>query len=304
MFRSIAVLLAAFILFGCGGGDNFQASNASGTKSEFPEYRVAMKKVERFFAPMGKPAKYDWLGSHNEQGQTFDEYLGEKPSRPMKEKRKIYVLPLGTFTAQQKQIIGVTAGYLEAFFGLPVSVMPAKVIPPSRKATDSRQSSPGNKRRLRTGYFLDEVLPKLLPPDGAALIAFTPEDLYPDASMNYVFGQASFDKNVGIWSLFRLKENADYGLLLRRMIKIAAHETGHMFSIRHCTKYECLMSGTNHLGETDRRPIDACPECSAKIWWLTNAEPSARYAQLADFCRKNGLAGEAEEFSKKAAAVK
>ena len=41
---------------------------------------------------------------------------------------------------------------------------------------------------------------------------------------------------------------------------VIAHETGHMFSMRHCTKYECLMSGTNHLNETDRRPIDACPE--------------------------------------------
>ena len=34
------------------------------------------------------------------------------------------------------------------------------------------------------------------------------------------------------------------------------HETGHMFSMRHCTKYECLMSGTNHMGETDRRPLE------------------------------------------------
>jgi len=77
-----------------------------------------------------------------------------------------------------------------------------------------------------------------------------------------------------------------------------------MFSMKHCTKYECLMSGTNHLGETDSRPIDACPECSAKICWLSDTKPAERYTRLAEFCRKNGLMKEAEEFSRKAAAVK
>ena len=42
----------------------------------------------------------------------------------------------------------------------------------------------------------------------------------------------------------------------KRMLKIAVHETGHIFSIRHCTKYICVMSGANHLGETDAHPID------------------------------------------------
>jgi archaemetzincin len=143
----------------------------------------------------------------------------------------------------------------------------------------------------------------LLPTDAAALIAFTADDLYPDESMNYVFGQASYDKRVGVWSLFRLKERADYGKFLRRTLKIAAHETGHLFSMRHCTKYECLMSGTNHLGETDRRPLDVCPECMAKIAWLSNIEPKARYQNLAEYCRTHGLDAEAVEFGKKANAV-
>src|SRR3712207_7363776 len=45
---------------------------------------------------------------------------------------------------------------------------------------------------------------------------------------------------------------SDFKLTLLRTLKIAAHETGHMFSVRHCTKYECVMNGSNHLGETDR----------------------------------------------------
>jgi archaemetzincin len=59
-----------------------------------------------------------------------------------------------------------------------------------------------------------------------------------------------------------------------------------MFSMHICTKYECLMSGTNSLAETDRRPIDVCPECMAKIAWLSKIDPETRYKHLADFAGK------------------
>ena len=126
-------------------------------------------------------------------------------------------------------------------------------------------------RQIKTGFILNDILKPIIPTDAAALIAFTTEDLYPDESMNYVFGQASLEDRVGVWSLSRLDDNTDEMGFLRRTLKIAAHETGHMFSMRHCTKWECLMSGTNHLAETDSRPIDACPECTAKICWLTES---------------------------------
>ena len=51
------------------------------------------------------------------------------------------------------------------------------------------------KEQVRTGYILDDVLRPMLPGDAAALIAFTNEDLFPDSSMNYVFGQASLGKS-------------------------------------------------------------------------------------------------------------
>lgn len=63
------------------------------------------------------------------------------------------------------------------------------------------------------------------------------------------------------------------------------------------------MSGTNHLGETDRRPIDACPECMAKISWLSDVEPAIRYKNLAKYSKTIGLNAETIEFDRKAAAV-
>ena len=44
-------------------------------KKERAERGANIKKIEPFFKPMGKPETYDWLASHNEPGQTFDEYL-------------------------------------------------------------------------------------------------------------------------------------------------------------------------------------------------------------------------------------
>jgi archaemetzincin len=161
-------------------------------------------------------------------------------------------------------------------------------------------------RQIRTHYFLGEVLPKLLPDDAAAFICFTNIDLYPDDGWNFVFGQASLENRVGVWSLSRFgnpdKSAEDFNKFLARTLKVAMHETGHMFSMRHCAKYECLMSGTNHLGETDRRPLDACPECMAKIAWAMNYEPAERYRNLAAFWEKQNWIEEKELALKKAEA--
>ena len=295
------------ILLSCSKTDEKPASNmtaAREAKKELAGLRSAMTKIEPFFKPMGKPEAYDWLGSHNEPGQTFDEYLDSDPVKPDKVRRRIYVLPLGTFSAQQKKIIDITAGYLATFYDLPVEQMPPQNIKRPFRIKDSRLNPVTHIEQIRTGYILDEVLKSILPSNAAALIAFTDEDLYPDDSMNYVFGQASLENRVGVWSLYRLDDNANYDTFLRRTLKIAAHETGHMFSMRHCTKYECVMSGTNHLGETDSRPIDACPECMAKICWLSDISPAERYNRLEAFCRKNGLVKEADEFKRKAGALR
>jgi archaemetzincin len=157
--------------------------------------------------------------------------------------------------------------------------------------------------QIRTGYIMDQVLLPALPSDAAALIAFTAVDLFPDETMNFVFGQASLNQRVGVWSLYRLGDGASFDAFLHRTMKIAVHETGHMFSLHHCTQYECVMSGSNHLGETDSRPIDACPECMAKICWLSNVAPAERYLRLETFCRQNGLGADADEFKHKAEAV-
>ncbi len=299
----IVIVLTLVVLSGCARDAGLPVSNAPERDAESTAIRSAMKKVETFFTPMGKPGRSDWLYTHKEAGETFEQYLAAAPTGPNEGRQRIYVLPLGNFSVRQLDVIETTGGFLRIFYGLPLTVLPAKGLDRTLRSRDNRVRSGSKARQVRTGYILNEILKPALPNDAAALIAFTSDDLFIDSSTNFVFGEASMSDRIGVWSLFRLGQNANQDLFLRRTIKIASHELGHIFSMHHCTKFECLMSGTNYLGETDRRPLDACPECSAKIWWLTRADPEARYRRLADFCKANGLAAESAEFTRKAAAV-
>jgi hypothetical protein len=64
-----------------------------------------------------------------------------------------------------------------------------------------------------------------------------------------VFGQASLADRVGVWSIYRNGEidgdETERRKFLRRTLKTALHETGHMLGIPHCIAFECGMNGSN-----------------------------------------------------------
>ena len=266
---------------------------------------AAVEKVRRLHTPMGAPQPGDWLETFPEPGQTFEEYLKSNPTRPEGERRVLYVQPLGSFTPAQTRVVGLAAEYMSRFFSLPVRLLgPAPLDKVPRTA---RRRSVWGDEQIQAGYVMMEVLRPKLPPDAAALIGFTSSDLFPDETLNFVFGQASLQERVGVWSLYRLgrpEADADsFRFVLLRTLKIASHETGHMFSLAHCTKYECVMNGTNSLNESDRRPLDACPECMAKLCWGAGADPRERYARLAAFCAEHDLPYERRFFEDSARAL-
>jgi archaemetzincin len=252
---------------------------------------------------MGRPGPGDWLANHPESGQTFDQYVRSSPNKPTSERGTIYVQPLGKFDAKRARTVAAAVDYMTAFFGVQVKQLAPQRIESPLSPNDFRMAGYPKHRQIRAAYILERILKPKLPADAAALVAFTNEDLFPEDEVNFVFGQSSLDDRVGVWSLYRLDDDADQKVFLQRTLKIAVHETAHMFGFRHCTKYECVMSGTNSLAETDRRPIDACPECMAKICWITHTPPAVRYARLEAFARRSGLTPEAELFGQKRSAV-
>ena len=156
--------------------------------------------------------------------------------------------------------------------------------------------------QLLTSHILDEVLAPELPADAFATIAFTKSDLWPGEGWNFVFGYAALRERVGVWSLARFgdPEESDeaYKKCLLRTIKVATHETGHMFSIQHCIKYRCNMQGSNSLEESDTQPLFLCPECHAKILFASGCQPTERYKQLIEFCKQHELEDQKEYFER------
>ncbi|MBN2712377.1 MAG: hypothetical protein JXR97_08125 [Planctomycetes bacterium] len=273
-------------------------SKAAEKGSDSDSLRKDIKALVPFHVVKAKPKPGEWLAEHgdNEKGQTFEQYLHYRPVRPSRSRRVIYLQRLGEFSVGQKKALDLTAEYMRIYFGLAVKFtkdLPLSVIP-----DDARRVHPewGVKQVLTT-YILDDILKPKLPKDGVVFMCFTSSDLWPGGDWNFVFGQAAIRSRVGVQSLYR-NGNADgseaeFLTFLRRTIRTATHETGHMFSMHHCIKYECNMNGSNSREESDGRPTWLCPECMAKLCWAMGVEPVGRYRKLYEWFVKNGMQEEA-----------
>jgi archaemetzincin len=267
--------------------------------------------LQRAFAPdspefesIPKPEPHDWLAVHDEPGQTFDDFKASRPNRPLSARRVIYLQPLGSFAADQSPSIEKLREFAAAFFAMEVKALPPLSLDTS-KFTTRRNPYTRNLQILTTDVL--DFLKARLRPDAFCVVAITMEDLYPEPSWNFVFGQASLRERVGVYSFARY-DPAFYGeargsnyetLLLRRSCKVLAHETGHMFGLVHCVYFNCLMNGSNHLAESDRRPLHLCPVCLRKLQWSIGFDVLERYRVLEKVCHRDGFADEAGWFSQR-----
>lgn len=243
------------------------------------------------FAPIPVPGSSDWLAQHQEHGQTFDQYIADRPARPEGARRTLYILPLGDFKGANSPSLDDLQEFASAFFAMDVKLLAPIDI--STAGITSRINDYTKNRQYLTGDIL-YFMKKRLPPDGFAMVAVTMEDLYPNPDWNFVFGQASLVNHVGVFSFARYKPSFNSGsknnqssnLMLRRSCKVLAHETAHMFGIEHCIYYHCLMNGSNNLPESDARPLHFCPVDFRKLQWNIGFDPDARYQSLRKFFQR------------------
>ena len=225
-----------------------------------------------------------------------------RPNRPTAARRVIYLQPLGEFPPEGSPSILKLCDFAAAFFAMEVKVLPKVRIGTS--FTTRRNSYTGNLQIL-TGDVLN-FLKSRLPSDAFCILAITMEDLYSDPSWNFVFGQASPWERSGVYSFARY-DPAFYGepqtpvyagLVLRRSCKVLAHETAHIFGLAHCIYFSCLMNGSNHLAESDRRPLHVCPVCLRKLEWSICFDVVRRNASLQHVTRESSFVDEAEWLSR------
>jgi len=138
-------------------------------------------------------------------------------------------------------------------------------------------------------------------------VGVTMTDIYPSPDWNFVYGEASIDDNIGIYSFSRfdpifpqLSQNpcteAEKRLIIRRAVTTYIHEVLHLFGFEHCIYYTCLMNGTNHEEEMDRQMLNLCPVCLKKMY-LSFGKGNFRirkmYEDLAALTERVGLDEEA-----------
>jgi len=270
-----------------------------GSTKDLPESLKKALEPGTDFKPIPIPKSGDWLAEHYEPGQGFDEFVRSKPNRPDKNRNKIYLQPLGQFPGGQVPLVESLGHYAGAFFAMEVKVLAPLALNESNVTTRINQYT--KKRQILTVDVL-AILRRNLPADAFCMLAITMEDLYPEPSWNFVFGQASLRGRVGVYSFARYdpvfygqKRGKDYEkILLRRSCRVLAHETAHMFGLQHCIYYRCVLNGSNHLQESDSRPLHLCPVCLRKLQYSIGFDVVSRYRNLLHFYRKAGLDKEAK----------
>ncbi len=274
--RRAALAIALFAMFT--PPDAEQRRHAIGdTHALSAALRCALQPAT--FEPIRAPGPSDWLANHAERGQTFDDFVRSQPNRPTAQRRTIYLQPLGTFD------LGPLKEFTEAFFMMPVVVRPPIDITAAR--ITSRANPYTGQRQLLTTHIL-AFLRRQLPPDAFCVLGITMIDLYPDPSWNFVFGQAALRDRVGVYSFARYEGES------RRSCKVVAHETSHMFGIEHCIYFRCVLNGSNHLAESDARPMHLCPVDLRKLQWSVGFDILERYRRLRAVCERAGFTDEAQ----------
>lgn len=300
---------------------------AIGDTSDLPKVLRRALEPGEDFEPISTPKPGDWLAEHHETGQSFDDFVRSKPNRPDKKRSKIYLQPLGEFGFPQSGVppngkiplVQTLKEFAEAYFSMPVDVL--RCLSLSEHNITTRINQLTQKQQILAGDIL-AILQKNIPrsvagatADAFCVFAITMEDLYPEPSWNFVFGQATLGERVGVYSFARYdpafygqQQGEDYKgprsagiqkLILRRSCKILAHETGHMFGLTHCIYFDCVLNGSNHLAESDARPAYLCPVCLRKLQHSIGFDVTSRYGNLFSFYKKVGFDDEAQWVTKR-----
>jgi archaemetzincin len=250
------------------------------------------------------PKAGDWLAEHPEAAQTFEDFVRSKRSKPDGQRNKIYLQPLGDFPKGRSPSVETLKQYTAAYFAMDVGVL--SPVATSEYKLTTRINPLTENRQILTSDVLT-LLKTKLPTDAFCALAITMEDLYPDPSWNFVFGQASLHERVGVFSFARYdpafygeKRGEDYQkVLLRRSCKVLVHEMAHMFSLAHCIFFKCVLNGSNHLQESDSRPLWLCPVCLRKLQFSIGFDVADRYGSLLRVYRKIDFNHEARWVAKR-----
>ncbi len=260
--------------------------------------------IQQLDVKLGEPVK-GWRvygKEHGESNQKFQEYIKCCEQAEWPDRRPLHVQRIGIFTRIDLKIITLVCDYLHVLYGIPIHLQESiltmtqlkeRYLQMMEEAIDSLQTEEDVQQAKAYQRQFEENFPRkngqynvntifdlmkaILQPEIEGkknqIIVLTSNDLYADKMQNFVFGAAAATDGVGCWSNSRIgnpqKNKQALESCVKRMLKIVAHEFGHMRGLPHCTDYACNMGGSMSLEEADHQPLLNCAQDMAKIAYLT-----------------------------------
>ncbi|CAF4807153.1 unnamed protein product [Rotaria socialis] len=235
-------------------------------------------QISESFQSIPKPGYWGWLNQRQECGQTFDSFE-QMPTKaiPHSTFKTIYIQPIGSFDHPRAPSLELIGQFAQAFFlGCDVTILPMVDFNESMK---NRINSQTKQIQYQTSGLLEYLVRARNQRDTEKeilCVAVTMADIYPDETYNFVYGRARATDSTGVYSFSRLDPlfpmppyksmnreltDVDRIIILRRCIKILLHEICHLFGLKHCIYYLCLMNGANNEIEMDQQTLFVCPVC-------------------------------------------
>ena len=266
-----------------------------------------------FYKPIPAPGKNDWLMNHKEYGQTFLEYKRFGFHKIEKEKDVIYIATISfniNPSFDQSLITSMIVLCQSYFYDMKIKLLNLKI---NLDGVEYRNYEDGS-YQMNACTIIERIYYEM-PEDGYCLICLTDIDLYNDVNVikprkwvyypppyknDFCYELNSFKYWVSICSIARFDplfavdkkpedENSkikSYFSLLKRCAKLVIKNIAHMFGLKNCIFFSCIMNGFGSMEEFDSRPIEVCPCCLRKIF--TNI--SRKYESLDDDGRvKNSM---------------
>lgn len=262
------------------------------------------KAMCRCFDPSGgdwenidTPQPNEWLEAMLDKtpDQSFAQFVASRPNVPSKPRNIIYLQPLcepdeltqPAFPAGPWPSWEILESAVRRFYH-PLEVRSLLAVPMSKlkPAPKHRENSYGT--QYHAGQVLEALQQQRLPSDAYCMLAVTMCDLYPREEWNFVYGLAKLTARVGVFSFIRHAPMGGFAAsreanMLHASMKTMLHEIGHMFGMKHCTWFNCLMRGSNGASvEHQPNYLHLCPVCLHKLQWSTGLDIQTHYTQLLD----------------------
>lgn len=267
-----------------------ELESAMGLTGESTQFKkMIMSNYTNFYDTIKPPDEGDWLMTHKEYGQTYQEYVQTSCVQVTPDRDVIYLTPI-SFSKN---------GILDDNFLLNIRLLCEAYFPGMKIRTwridnyidiDNVKGNENGKIPIVADQFI-ACLAKEVPQDAFCLIGIADAELYNEVETKdgkIYYKPTSFGRDIAnrinIISICKynllndekqmnkIKRTKIAMFVLKRLCKVVLKEICVMFGMKNCIYFTCNMNGTGSMTELDNKPFEICPICLRKLITNINAK--------------------------------